>query len=60
MSFSSLTAEVLTKDNRMLKAVLIARAIAASSAMAAENDEDYKAEAAIRGCASVVRTQGYP
>jgi hypothetical protein len=34
----------------MLKAVLIALAIAASSAMAAENDEDYKAEAAIRGC----------
>jgi hypothetical protein len=44
----------------MLKAVLIALAIAASSAMAAENDEDYKAEAAIRGCASVVRSQGYP
>jgi hypothetical protein len=39
MSFSSLAAEVLTKDNRMLKAVLIARAITASSAMAAENDE---------------------
>ena len=44
----------------MLKTVLVTLAIAASSAMAAENDEDYKAEAAIRGCASVVRSQGYP
>jgi hypothetical protein len=42
----------------MLKPVLVALAIAASSA--AENDEDYKAEAAIRECASVVRSQGYP
>jgi hypothetical protein len=30
------------------------------AAMAAENDDDYKAEAAIRVCASVVRSQGYP
>ena len=37
----------------MLKTVLVALAIAASSAMAGENDEDYKADAAIRGCASV-------
>jgi hypothetical protein len=44
----------------MLRTVLVALAIAASSAMAAENDEDYKAEAAIRECASVVRSQGYP
>jgi len=42
----------------MLKPVLVALAIAASSAMAAENDEDYKAEAAIRECASVARSQG--
>jgi hypothetical protein len=27
--------------------------------MAAENNDDYKAEAAIRVCASVVRSQGY-
>jgi hypothetical protein len=44
----------------MLKTVLVALAMAASSAMAAESDEDYKAEAAIRECASVVRSQGYP
>jgi hypothetical protein len=33
--------------------------MAAPAAMAAEN-EDYKAEAAIRACAGVVRSQGYP
>jgi hypothetical protein len=44
----------------MLKTVLVTLVIAASSAIAAENDEDYKAEAAIRECASVVRSQGYP
>ena len=44
----------------MLKPVLVALAIAASSTTAAENDDDYKAEAAIRGCTSVVRAQGYP
>ena len=40
--------------------VAVALAIAASSAMAADNAEDYKAEAAIRGCASMVRSEGYP
>jgi hypothetical protein len=44
----------------MLKTVLVALAIAAPSAMAAQSDEDYKAEAAIRECVSVVRSQGYP
>ena len=44
----------------MLRTVLVALAIAASSAMAAENDRDYKTEAAIRACASTVRSQGYP
>ena len=44
----------------MLKTVLVALAIAASSAMAAENDKDYKTESAIRGCASTVRSQGCP
>ena len=39
---------------------LVALAMAASAAMAAENDNDYKAEAAIRVCASLVRSQGYP
>jgi hypothetical protein len=39
---------------------LVALAMAASAAMAAENDDDYKAEAAIRVCASVARSQGYP
>ena len=39
---------------------LVALAMAAPVAMAAENDDDYKAEAAIRICASVVRSQGYP
>jgi hypothetical protein len=39
---------------------LLALAMAAPAAMAAENDDDYKAEAAIRGCASVVRSQGDP
>ena len=44
----------------MLRMGLVALAMAASAAMAAENDSDYKAEAAIRVCASVVRSQGYP
>ena len=44
----------------MLRMGLVALAMAASAAMAAENDNDYKAEAAIRVCASVVRSQGYP
>ena len=44
----------------MLKTVLVALAIAASSAMAAQSDEDYKAEAAIRECASVVPFSGLP
>jgi hypothetical protein len=43
----------------MLRMSLVALAIAAPAAMAAENDDDYKAEAAIRVCASVVRSQGY-
>jgi hypothetical protein len=38
---------------------LLALAMAAPAAMAAENDDDYKAEAAIRACASVLRSQGY-
>jgi hypothetical protein len=44
----------------MLRMGLVALAMAASAAMAAENDDNYKAEAAIRVCASVVRSQGYP
>ena len=44
----------------MLRIALIALSIAAPAAMAAENDDDYKAEAAIRVCASLVRSQGYP
>jgi hypothetical protein len=44
----------------MLKTVLVALAMAASSAMAAESDEDYKAAAAIRECASVVRLRATP
>ena len=44
----------------MLRTVLVALAIAASSAMAADNDRDYKTEAAIRACAGTVRSQGYP
>ena len=44
----------------MLRTGMVALAIAASSAMAADNAEDYKAEAAIRGCASMVRSEGYP
>jgi len=44
----------------MLRIGLTALSIAAPAAMAAENDDDYKAEAAIRVCASVVRSQGYP
>jgi hypothetical protein len=43
----------------MLRIGLIALSIAAPVAMAAENDDDYKAEAAIRACAAVVRSQGY-
>jgi hypothetical protein len=39
---------------------LLALAMAAPAVMAAETDDDYKAEAAIRVCASVVRSQGYP
>ena len=37
---------------------LLALAMAAPAATAAENDDDYKAEAAIRACASVL-SQGY-
>jgi hypothetical protein len=44
----------------MLRMGLLALALAAPAAMVAENDDDYKAEAAIRGCASVLRSQGYP
>ena len=44
----------------MLRTGMVALAIAASSAMAADNAEDYKAEAAIRECASMVRSEGYP
>ena len=44
----------------MLRIGLFALAMAAPVTMAAENDNDYKAEAAIRVCASVVRSQGYP
>jgi hypothetical protein len=44
----------------MLRMGLLALAMAAPVAMAAETDDDYKAEAAIRICASVVRAQGYP
>ena len=44
----------------MLRIGLIALSIAAPAAMAAENDDDYKAEAAIRVCAGVGRSQGYP
>lgn len=44
----------------MLRTGLIALSIAAASAaMAAENDNDYKAESAIRACAGVIRSQGY-
>ena len=39
----------------MLRMGLVALAMAASAAMAAENDDDYKAEAAIRVCANVLR-----
>jgi hypothetical protein len=39
---------------------LVALAMAAPAVVAAENDSDYRAEAAIRICASVVRSQGYP
>jgi hypothetical protein len=44
----------------MLRLGLVALAIASTSVMAAENDDDYKAETAIRSCASVVCSQGYP
>ena len=44
----------------MLRMGLLALVMAASAAMAAENDDDYKAAAAIRLCASVVRSQRYP
>jgi hypothetical protein len=44
----------------MLRMGVLALAMAAPAAMAAENDDDYKAEAAIRACASVMRSQGYP
>lgn len=43
----------------MLRIGLLAFSIAAPAAMAAENDDDYKAEAAIRACAAVMRSQGY-
>jgi hypothetical protein len=44
----------------MLRTGLIALSIAAApAAMAAENDNDYKAETAIRACAGVIRSQGY-
>ncbi len=39
---------------------LIAISMAAQTAMAVENDDDYKAESAIRACAGVMRSQGYP
>ena len=44
----------------MLRMGLVALAMTAPAAMAAETDDDYKAAAAIRVCASVVRSQGYP
>jgi hypothetical protein len=43
----------------MLRMGLVALAMAAPAVMAAGNDDD-KAEAAVRVCASVVRSQGYP
>ena len=44
----------------MLRIGLITLTMVASTAMAAENDNDDKADAAIRICAGVVRSQGYP
>jgi hypothetical protein len=49
-----------TLKQTMLRMGLLAIAMAAPAAMAAQNDDDYKAEAAIQACASVVRSQGYP
>ncbi len=43
----------------MLRIGLLALSIAAPAAMAAQNDDDSKADAAIRSCAGVVRSQGY-
>jgi len=42
-----------------LRIGLVALAIAPLATMAAQNDDDYKAEAAIRSCAAMVRSQGY-
>jgi hypothetical protein len=39
---------------------LLVLAMASPAAMTAENDDGYKAEAAIQVCASAVRSQGYP
>lgn len=39
--------------------ILIALSIVAPAAMAAGSDDDYKAEAAIRTCAGVIRSQGH-
>lgn len=44
----------------MLRMGLLVLAMASPAAMTAENDDDYKAEAAIQVCASAVRSQGYP
>jgi hypothetical protein len=47
------------RGHPMFRLSLVAVAIAAWSALAAANDDDFKAESAIRGCASMVRSQGY-
>jgi hypothetical protein len=44
----------------MLRIGVVALAVVAPAAMAAQGNDDYKAESAIRACAAVVRSQGYP